>query len=81
MTSNNYTPYKVFTLAITLLQRFGNDGQPLIPALIKGEETKKEAFDDNTGFSLFVIYGFLFIIILQIIGILMADSFLVQVNL
>ena len=69
------------TFATTLLQRFGNDGQPLIPASIRGEEMKKEPLDDNTGFSLFVIYGFLLITILQIIGILMADRFPVQVKL
>ena len=69
------------TFATTLLQRFGNDGQPLIPASIRDEETKKEPLDDNTGFSLFVIYGFLLITILQIIGILMADRFPVQVKL
>ena len=72
---------KVFALTTTLLQRFGNDGQPLIPAtIIRGEHTKlDEEVYDVTAFTQFVLYAFFFIIILQIIGILLADKAPIQV--
>jgi hypothetical protein len=71
----------VFALTTTLLQRFGNDGQPLIPAtIIRGEHTKlDEEVYDVTAFTQFVLYAFFFIIILQIIGILLADKAPIQV--
>ena len=73
---------KVFALTTTLLQRFGNDGQPLIPAtILRGEHTKlDEEVYDVTAFTQFVLYSFFFIIILQIIGILLADKAPIQVN-
>ena len=72
---------KVFALTTTLLQRFGNDGQPLIPAtILRGEHTKlDEEVYDVTAFTQFVLYSFFFIIILQIIGILLADKAPIQV--
>ena len=71
----------MFALTTTLLQRFGNDGQPLIPAtILRGEHTKlDEEMYDVTAFTQFVLYSFFFIIILQIIGILLADKAPIQV--
>ena len=71
----------MFALTTTLLQRFGNDGQPLIPAtILRGEHTKlDEEVYDVTAFTQFVLYSFFFIIILQIIGILLADKAPIQV--
>ena len=71
----------MFALTTTLLQRFGNDGQPLIPAtILRGEHSKlDEEVYDVTAFTQFVLYSFFFIIILQIIGILLADKAPIQV--
>ena len=52
----------------------------MIPASIRGEHTAlEEEIYDVTAFTQFVLYGFFFVTILQIIGVLLADRAPMQV--